>query len=793
MADGKQTKSEIRRQNKVNRNITGNINGMLSQISTIAFGAPKNRDIEELNSQFDDLMQSESDGFNRSGNRDDTSTFISNLFKDSPKQTDVDFMTQLNNIFDDNTNEGSIRSFIDEAYKNRLLKQSDLHEIASQLIELREAILICRDAIISSDIVEGAMTRNIKFSENGSTSMTDLISTVESMEDKFKLQNKIKNFIVPKTLEFGEYYAYIIPYAKLFSDFMKRKEDKKFGYDMYRESTLYDVVQSKSDVKTSFKSEVRDMFESVHISRKSKDSLLPPKVRLSKEDDAKFFSESIDKMMKNIVVCNDPMPLNVLEEGVGSIEYFSESYVDQYTFQEKPERVGDIGSDSFFNRVIKSSSDGDGVYNTTSKSFEKGKKKTERDFDNIHDCYLKIISPTHMVPVQIMNKTIGYYYVTAEDAPAANIGATTSSMYYNRFEENRRESTVIDAIARKIVMSFDKKFLEDNIKFKDLIVDALNYYNVNTQRVRFQYIPAEYVVVFKVSEDENGNGTSILEPSLFYAKLYLMLLLFKMMSIILYSNDSRINYIRTSGIDTNVRKKIEEIARTKQQRQITVMDLFSYTSLVNKLGVGAETYIPTGRSNERGMETEVIQGQDVQLNNDFMDMLRKAYILGTGVPDAIMNYMNEADFAKSLELANSRFLGRVVSYQIDFNEGITEMYKRLMRWSTTIDPSVIDTFEFSFSAPKTQSGQIKADMINNFDTFATWVIGLLVGQQNMDSPEYEPIVREMKKLLVEDNLPIVKLEKIEKMFRGANINGIEKMLIPKGKEQVSDDIDLSGL
>ena len=167
-------------------------------------------------------------------------------------------------------------------------------------------------------------------------------------------------------------------------------------------------------------------------------------------------------------------------------------------------------------------------------------------------------------------------------------GMVSSSLYYNRFEDSRRNATLVDSIADRIVKCFNKEFLRKNEKFKDIIVEALQYFNLNEQRVRFQFIPSEYVVAHKVQEDENGDGTSILEPSLFYAKLYLMLLLFNIMSIILYSNDQRINYVRTSGIDKNVRRKIEEIARIKQQRSINVMDLFSYTSLVNKLGVGAE-------------------------------------------------------------------------------------------------------------------------------------------------------------------------------------------------------------
>ena len=801
-------KRSIRSINNLNRNISSNINNILTQLSTMTVGTPQNTDVEDLNAKFSEIMKSETNNFNRQSSRD-TASFISDLFKDSKDRVTPynNLITQLDNIFDDSTNEGSIRSFIDEAYRNRMLKQSDIHEVASQLIELREAILITRDAIISSDIVEGKMTRSLRFRETGSSSIDELINKVEALEDKFKLQNKIKNFIIPKALEYGEYYAYVIPYKKIFGDFMKRKEDRKLGFgttsSLYFESTLYDIVNKETDEKThknAFMENMNAIFESTYESvyEPENTEVISRVTNLNSEPNKKTIHESYDekiqRMLKNVIICNEAKPLNVLEEGEGSINYFMERGIDLSTFnEEKNIRVDNIGTDAYFNQVIKSPN-GDGVYssNPYGKKSEREKGytdgKNDPRFKNIHDCYLKVIDPIRLIPIQIMSKRIGYYYIQSEEITPVT-GVVSSSLYYNRFEDSRREQTIVDAIASEIVRSFDKKFLEDNLKFKELIVEALSYFNLNEQRVRFQFIPEEYIVAFKVAEDENGNGTSIIEPSLFYAKLYLMLLLFKMMSIILYSNDTRVNYVRTSGIDKNVRKKIEEIARIKQQRSITVMDMFSYTALVNKLGVGAETYIPTGKSGERGIETEILQGQQVDLNTDLMDRLRKNYILGTGVPDAIMNYMNEADFAKSLELANTRFQGRVVSYQYDFNEGITELYKKLMRWSTDIDETDIDGFEFSFSPPKISNSQIKSDFINNFQTYSEFIINMLIGQQNADNPDLLPIINKMKLELAKDYMPMINFDSIIEMFKKSNIDGIEEILVPKGKEDIDEDLE----
>lgn len=777
----------------LNKTISGSINYLMDQIATISTGVPQNHDVDDLTSMFNDLIKEENDTFNKANTiTGDTTSFISSLYKDSKDSLGIkqDILGQLDNIFDNSINGSSIKDFITENYKNRLLKQADLHEVSTQLIELREAILITRDAIISSDIVEGKMTRNLKFDSTGNSTDDELISSVEALEDKFKLQDKIKNFIIPKTLEYGEYYAYVIPYSKIFGDFMKAKEKMKLGYGMYHERTLYEFVHSEENEK-AFNESMDIVYESTYekpINSNDPSSRINT-VSENKETKAQL-TKYVDHLLKNVTISNDPVPISVLEDGIESVNYFMETSVDLSTFNEKYEPIYGNRDETYFDKVVKSNN-GDGIYSTPLRK-SGSSKSGDNEFKNIHDCYIKMIDPIHLLPISIMSKRIGYYYIQSEDIDPLHMSSSTA-LYHNRFDDSRREHTLVDSIANEIIKSFDKKFLEKNIKFKELIVEALNYYNLNEQKVRFQFIPEEYIIPFKVSEDENGNGTSIIDPSLFYAKLYLMLLLFKMMSIILYSNDTRINYIRNSGIDKNVRKKVEEIARVRQQRTINVMDMFSYTSLVNKLGNGAEIYMPTGKSGERGMETEVIQGQEVQMNTDLMDNLKKAYILGTGVPDAIMNYMNEADFAKSLELANTRFQGRVVSYQIDFNGGITELYKRIMYYSTEIDHSNIDTFEFSFSPPKNSNAQIKNDMLQNFESYATWALGILIGSQNVDNPDYEALVRKMKMQLAKDQLPMINFDNIVNMFKDAQIEGLEELLTPKGQEQINDEEDFSGL
>ena len=636
MANKAKTSEEKQNENKgkLFQRQLKSINNLIGQANLSLYGTDRTSDVDNLNAKFQSIMNEQIDSFTNRSNEDITS-FLGQIISNDNKATAADEL--LNNQFMSMTGDeySTMQSFIYDAYRNRLLEQSDLHEVASQLIELSEAILITRDAIISPDVVEGRMNRSLKFENVDEDDITNTTNIIENMEKKFKLLDKIKNFIIPKTLEYGEFYVYVIPYSKLFESLTNARDSQGYGNRMYRESTIIESFDPKAKKNSPNKEDSLDYFlestyEKYYIqeSTRAKNSKHNEEAKISKEE----FKKDLKNIMENIVVCNDDVPFPIFEEGIESIEHLKEMYESTYTEADKKE-------DNIFNHIASARMTEDGITFTNNKS--KSKKKSE--FSDITDVYLRMIEPTRIIPVKIMNTTLGYYFVQDEDITPLS-GAVSSTLYFTKFDENSQQRTVIDALAERVVKSFDKKFLKNNPKFKEAIVDCFNYYNLNEKRLKFQFIPAEYIQEFKIDEDMNGNGTSMIKKSLFYAKLYLMLLLFKIMSIILHSNDTKVNYIKQSGIDKNVANKVQEIARIRQSRQINITDLFSYTTLINKVGNGSEMYIPTGRSGERPIETEILSGQEVQLNSDLLEMLKNAYILGTGVPAAIVNYLQEADW-----------------------------------------------------------------------------------------------------------------------------------------------------
>ena len=155
--------------------------------------------------------------------------------------------------------------------------------------------------------------------------------------------------------------------------------------------------------------------------------------------------------------------------------------------------------------------------------------------------------------------------------------------------------------------------------------------------------------------------------------------------------------------------------------------------------------------------------------------------------------MNEADFAKTVEQNNTKFNGRVVNYQLDFNRDITEWYKKIMRWSTNIPENIIECFSFILQPPKATVLNTKSELISQFNNMADFLVQICYDDPNasMNAESLNKEIREFKKLLIKDLLPMIDLDNIEKLMEKAKINvTLENLKPDPNNGDNGDDIGL---
>lgn len=676
----------IKKMSNVSNSLIGDIN---NDGSSVRIG-----DQEKLARKVDDVVNNESSKIARNDSRN-YDEFLRKTTTKLNRKSDDDVDQEIETIADMfNTDADNIFSAFEGLYKRRNVLYDDLESIIERIYDLKEALNTTRDSIVTADELNKTISREIKFEAGGELATQSSLKTVEHIEKKFDLLRKIKNVIVPNTLLYGAYYTYQVPYSFIFEDFQRRQN--KMG----QRNSLTESVSYKDELLLESAAEDLCMENDIGF------------------EDAKSL---LTECASNFSVINDPSCI---------LESANTDYI-QYKL--------DTGNEKSFTDRLK-----ENRRKTNNKTGHDGTVEVE-DFSDVRDCYFEMLEPRKVLPVRIMDETIGYYYMRNDP---------TVKTVNNRFGEQLRKvnngkglggkadedalrTSVLGKMVENIVKSFDKKYLEENEEFKELILSSIMYDDNYNKNITFQFIPADFITEHKVND-----GRSMLEPALFYGKLYMSLLVYNMLTIIGRSSDQRIYWVRNSGADKNLANQVQSVARSIKKNRLNFNDLMSYTSIVGRVGANRELFIPVGASNERGLDFDTMQGQDVEIHNEFMDGLLRKAVNATGVPSVIMNYINEADYAKTLVMANAKHLERCVSYQSDFNESITKMYKSLLLYSTDMDVDIIESLRFSFSVPSGLNSMNYADLINNVDQIANFLCETKLGRNAQPTAE-DDIVKDI--------------------------------------------------
>lgn len=746
MADKKPNNSRsIKDVENLNKSFSQGYDSLLGRSSN-----PENRrQLDAITRQMDAIIDKEL-ASTKSITSDEMSTFLVKLFNEHDKTAMP--VSSYDDIFQ--PSDSGLFTFFQERYQNQNLLYEDLNMIVTQLAELNEAVATTRDAIVTADDISKTVSRSITFENirQDHPSIETAEEVINAMEAQYKLPKKIKGQIIFNTLKYGRYYAYVIPYSELFEQQYKHKlKDPTTMATSVKESlNAEDVIsmdkvltESSDEFFTDWKNELKGINTNLSVSEKE-------------------LRTAMGGYCENITVTKDISSIPLIE-GTDVTQIFN---ADEFT-----KKVQTTMKSKKSSRTIN-----DAVLDID--------KQVEGKFDTINDCYIKLIDPRRVVPVKILDTTLGYYYVHETELKRDKAPFSTTiklSQATTGYSEDV-EMTFLSRITDKIIDAFDPKFVEKNQRFKDLILNSLMYNNIYEKQLNFQFIPAEYMVEFTVNEDENGEGQSILMGSLFYAKLYLAMLVFKIISIATRSNDTRVVYVKNGGIDANITNKIQDVARSMKARQINFMDLLNYNSIISKLGAYKDVYMPVGRSGERAIEFDTIAGQQVDFNSDLMDFLRTNMINATGVPSVVMNYINEADYAKSIQMGHTKFANRTLNLQLDLNPSLTEFYQKILRFSgAPLEERVIYALRYTLNPPTALSAQNSADDINTKDQLILAIVKTKIGDNESD--DIANIARDyMYTELARTYMPSLNWGMIDDLHKKA-IMYAEQKVIEKGNEQ----------
>ncbi len=702
-----------------NASITDTLLGGINNVGS----SKRASELDRLAKNVDDVINNDSSQISRNDVNSYDEFFRNSVTngknKDKLDSLDKDTMESLTKLFD--TDAENMFAVFKKQYSTKNALYDDLDSIIERIYDLKEALFTTRDGIITPDELNKTISREISFKSSQQHTSGASLKTVEEIESKYKLFDKIKNQITVGSLLYGVFYTYQVPYSYIFEDYQRRQRDLEYKSSV-TESVSYDSIILEQASK--------EIMSEYHISQK----------------DAKILLETCGSDIK---VINDPSYV---------LESVNMDYVG-YKLEK--------GTEKSFLDKFKESRKG----SKTETGAQDGTVETE-DFSEIRDCYFELIEPRNIIPIRIMEETIGYYYIRKD--PSKNIGTNKFGEQLRRINKGEDDTgiknTVLNRLVDNIIASFDKKYLENNSEFKDLILAALMYDDNYRKDITFQFIPADFIVEHSVNDKR-----SMLEPSLFFGKLYLALLIYTTYSIIGRSGDQKIYWTRNSGVDKNLANQTQTVARSIKKNRLNFNDLMTFNTMITRVGQSKELFIPVGAGGERSLDFDIMEGQRVDTYDDLMDKLHRGAVNATSVPSVIMNFVNEADYAKTLVMANAKHLSRCVSYQSDLNPSITEMYRKLLLFSTNMDEDLINSLEFKFSLPSGLNSMNYADLINNVDQVAAFAIKAITGE-NTDQTENDNMVKDILYQKIVRKYLSLDWEMMDSLYEDSKVEAKEKTM-----------------
>lgn len=671
--------------------------------------------------------------------------------------TDSLFTKDISDIF----------GYFQDLYKNKYIEMSDLKFISKFIPDLGEAVKITLESIISADnICDGTISRKIEVPASINKEDYDIIMRViESIEDELHLNRKLKEIVFKKTLITGKFYVYAVSYKKIFGEFERLRAGGKINAD--------GICSIDNQTARQF---TKKMTEKTRFNIKNQ--------KANESEESTLFAKVVSVLESDLALKDDIKNLKILKENLSSVIPSIEVLPTCPVLYDALESAIELDRyQEVFGEFLETRQDdtestepvADGTYSPEDRA------KFEKKFKDVSGTYIKYIDPKNLIPIEIFERVIGYYYLhpvakNRKTSAASNgvngILSMNGALFSNTdLTEQKKEqaiNNIVNVISEGIISQFSPSFVNNNPEFKQLIADCIIANGMVDNDYKIQFIPAEDIIEFKINEDENGNGESILANSLFPAKLLLSLMICKMLNYMNKSGNKTIAHIYKGPIDVNSNNQLQRVTRLLQESNITFNDLLSTNMVFSKFTRDANISMPRGKNGEKLVEFETMEGQDIDLNTPFEEMLKKMAVLGTGVPSVLMEYVDQVDYAKQIDSANLRMAGRTSSLQSDLEDPCTKLYRILIA-NSTLDDSIkiriVNSLKYKLPRPTVLVSTNNSEFMTNLTQLAETITNVILG------PTAEEVIKtEFMNLFIRENAPFIKWERIDELVKMAKLN-----------------------
>lgn len=742
-------------------NINKSINGMLGKESADLFGMPQsNNEIAKLHNAYHEIISSDKQNI-LSSKASDISTygFVANAIAGGrygydqkvstgdPNRDKWLNKTRLEKAF--TSGDAQMMSYFLSTNSDIIHVYDEIDSICAYIYQLDEAVDVIRDNVLSSDSPGELINCDIEFPGIPVDKSTEYVDIVKEAFGYQNINKKISTLIVPKTIKYGTYYIVVTPYSDI-------------GYKLkYARNTSAIAMFESTMIEDEIMPNITSLYEAVELSKDknnndSKNQELPD-----------YLADQLENIKHN-------MSLLEIDESEDGVPDMLESVVME-DFNSVSDKVKNA-ADEALKKMSKQSS-------------QKGKKAQdgvvdESKFDDLQGCHVRMVDPRQLRPIKIFDYTLGYYYF--ENYEYTKMGTSITDLLSNQMNFNE-QNMVIDNLVNSVISKLQYgDVLKGDQQFRTMILNCLLYAERRDNPIRIKFISPEYVIPFTTNEDEHGNGQPVLLRSLFYGRLYTSLLLFNITAIITKSTDTEFYWLKTNNLDQQYSNQVSDIIDQMKASNVDPLQIANGDILHGNNAINKRYYMNAGISGERPFDMEVVSGQQIDIHNDFLTDLRKMAIGATGVPSAMIDLLDEIEYATQLSMANIKNLKRCNSIQTDIDPALTELMKTIVKhnYPNVIPEDILSTMKITLRRSKVNENSITSQQLGDSQSTATAMVDNYLATTDTNPPEITNFIKaNMVKDLTVALTPSAPWGLLQDMYEEAII---------KAKKQYSENQILSG-
>ena len=600
-------------------------------------------------------------------------------------QNDPSTINEFERIFGDNE---FVNNLANSYMDNRWVKAVDMEidEILRYMPKLNEALLTMRDNVLSAD----SFSKDYLNIENDSPSpetAEQFSHNVVDFKTKYDLL-KLTTDIYDDTSKYGEVFIYCVPYQKAIQRLMDRKLTMRnvVVKTNYHENAV--IIESADSGKSTIKiAEGLSDEPAINYNINIENGVISSIVESEKQ--AREIYKSVKEQSLTEQFFNEQ---SAIREGIVDIVSTGTPYAN--TFDNDIEMGAKLPVHHNFDQTLGDSLDLPEYEDSTSDGlYEKNRQQPK--ISPMSGCIVKKLKRERITPIIMNDICLGYYYFEFDEqmdmfedrftttGMVNTITGLRSNGRAEAFDAMQRREELLRNIASNLADKIDSKFVNANQDLKKEIYHILKYndnFNAaagSANNIRVTYIPPEDIhhFYFKLDEDTK-RGLSDLNLSLIPAKLWVAIYITNCLAIMTRGNDKRVYYVRQS-VESNISKTLLKTINEIKKSNFGIRQVENINSVLNITGRFNDYIIPRGSDGQSPIEFEVMQGQNIEIKTELLNLLEESAVNVTGVPIELIQNRQSPDYAMQLTMSNSKFLRFVYSRQSNFQEQLSKLFTKL--------------------------------------------------------------------------------------------------------------------